>query len=195
MDRLPGTSTRRSLCIALLTLFLFMATACGAEQAANIETLSDGTLAAGAAVPVPSGKSVITIDRGLRSTAEGAELRLDMHTIERLGLIRYSVADPWLKREVAYTGVLLSDLVKLVAPARGAKTMNLVALDDYEVQIALADIERWPIMLATRLDGSRMAVAKGGPTRIVFPYDLVDGIDELEYKERWIWNIDRITFQ
>ena len=177
-----------------MTLLLLVVTACGAEQAASIETLSDGTLAAGTAVSVPRGKSILAIDRKLGSKTDDAALRLDIKTIERLGLIRYSVGDPWLKREVAYTGVLLSDLVKLAAPAKGAKTMNLVALDDYKVQIALADIERWPIMLATRLDGKRMTVAKGGPTRIVFPYDLVDGIDELKYKDLWIWSIDRITF-
>jgi hypothetical protein len=136
---------------------------------------------------------VLEIDGKVRVTNDGGRLLLDLPTLEQLGLIRYSVEDPWLKRNVSYTGVLLSDLVKLLRPATSATTMHLTALDDYEVDVALADVERWPIMLATRLDGKRMAIDKGGPTRIVFPYGLVSGIDKLEYKDLWIWNIKSIT--
>jgi len=182
---------------------------CGSSSGPAYETVGVGVLHAGSAVPPPVGDVILEIDGKIASkngpgtsiadrTASkdrSGTLLLDVQTLEQVGLIRYSVDDPWLKRDVSYTGVLLSDLVAMTQPAPAATTLHLVALDDYEVDIALADVERWPIMLATRLDGKPMAVANGGPTRIVFPYGLVTGIDELKYKDLWMWNIKTLTFR
>lgn len=180
---------------------------CGSSSGPAYETVSGGVLSAGRSVPPPTGAVILEIDGKIASrngpgvsiadrvtsSNRPGTLLLDMQTLEQVGLIRYSVDDPWLKRNVSYTGVLVSDLVALLQPAPTATTLHFVALDDYEVDIALADVERWPIMIATRLDGTRMAVANGGPSRIAFPYGLVSGIDELMHKDLWIWNIKTLT--
>lgn len=180
---------------AVAALLLLPLAGCGGGAGTTYETVSKGVLEAGDPLPSPTKKPILEIGGKVSSTNDGGRALFDLRTLEQLGLVRYSVEDPWLKREVAYTGVLVSDLVKSVRPASSATTMHLVALDDYAVDIALADVERWPIMLATRLDGERMGIENGGPTRIVFPYGLVDGVDELEHKDLWIWNVESITFR
>jgi hypothetical protein len=198
---------RRLSLAALVAAMLVVPTAgCGGGAGEIYETVSNGVLRAGDPVPHPANDPVLEIEGKIRtsnndgvatntklSRNESGSLVLDLETLERLPLVRYSVEDPWLKREVTYTGVLVSDLVRLAGPVPGATTLHLLALDDYEVDIALADVDRWPIMLATQLDGQHMPVSKGGPTRIAFPYGLVGGIDELKYKDLWIWNIETIT--
>jgi hypothetical protein len=199
MRRLPWASLVAALLVVPIA-------GCGGATGQVYETVSAGVLHTGEPVPQPSNDPILEIDgkirsrnndgivtNGTSSRNESAQLVLDLETLEELPLVRYSVEDPWLKREVTYTGVLVSDLVKLVQPARGATSLHLVALDDYEVDIALEDVDRWPILLATQLDGRHMAVSNGGPTRIAFPYGLVSGIDELTYKDLWIWNIETIT--
>lgn len=180
---------------AIAALLVLSIAGCGGSAGADVyETISPGVLEAGQRIPVPK-TAALEIDGKVVATNDRGRLLLDVRTLEKLGLVRYSVDDPWLKRRISYTGVLLSDLVRLVRPARSATTIHLVALDDYEVDIAVTDAERWPVMLATRLDGEHMEIANGGPARIVFPYGLVDGIDELQYKDLWIWNVKSITFR
>jgi hypothetical protein len=183
-----------ALLAAIVAALAFAIVGCGGSTAARYETLTRPALDADTPIAVPA-KPVLTVDGRIATTNDRRALVLDMPTLERLGLIRYSVDDPWLKREIAYTGIRLSDLVRLARPKAGATSMHFLALDDYQVDISIADAERWPIMVATKLDGARMAVANGGPTRIVFPYGQGAGLDELQYKDLWIWNIQRITFR
>ena len=179
--------------VALTAALVLPATGCGGSAGTGgYETITTGALEPGDQVAVPD-DPILEIDGAISTTNQDGRLLLDLASIEQLGLVRYSVDDPWLKREVEYTGVLLEDLVRLVQPAGSARSLHLVALDDYEVDIAIADAERWPVVLATKLDGERMPIANGGPTRIVFPYGLVSDIDELQYKDLWIWNIESIS--
>jgi hypothetical protein len=197
MKRFPGNLRGRRGAVAAFAALAVLALptmGCGAAaEKEAYETVTNGVLEAGSPIARPQ-QSILALDGAVTATNDKGRLLVDLELIEQLGLIRYSVNDPWLKREVTYTGILLSDLARLAEPRAGAKTMHFVALDDYEVDITLEEAERWPIMLATRLDGHRMDIANGGPSRIVFPYGLVSGIDELHYKDLWIWNIERITF-
>jgi hypothetical protein len=183
-----------ALTAALIAVVALAGVGCGGTTAEPYEIVTKGALNADAAIAVPS-KPVLKLDGNIGTTNDGNTLLLDIPTLERLGLIRYSVDDPWLKREIAYTGVQLSELVRVARPPADATSMHMVALDDYQVDISIADAKRWPIMLATELDGKRMRVSNGGPTRIVFPYGLSSGLDELKYKDLWIWNLESITFR
>jgi hypothetical protein len=112
-----------------------------------------------------------------------------MPTLERLGLAEYSVQDPYRLEEVTYTGVLMSDLREYLEVSESSENFHIVALDDYRVDLSFADVERWPILLATRSDGEYMSLENSGPTRIIFPYDSFK-IDPVRYNDLWIWNID-----
>lgn len=180
--------------VALAALAVVVVGCGGGAAKSAYETITTGVLEAGQPVAVPA-QPIVEIDGKISSRNVGDSLMLDLATFEQLGLIRYSVEDPWLKREISYTGVLLSELVRFVQPGSSVTAIHFVALDDYAVAITIEDAERWPIMVATRLDGERMPVANGGPTRIVFPYGLTSEIDELEYKDLWIWNIKSISFR
>jgi hypothetical protein len=50
-----------------------------------------------------------------------------------------------------------------------ASSVRITALDDYQVDIPFAEIEKWPILLATRMNGEYMSIENSGPTRIIFP--------------------------
>jgi hypothetical protein len=70
---------------------------------------------------------------------------------------------------------------------------QIVALDDYRVDLNLADFQRWPILLATRNDNEYMTIENSGPTRIIFPYDTYPELDPVKYNDLWIWNIASIN--
>ena len=143
-------------------------------------------------IPVPTGETVLTLSGAIATTNAGAELRLDLATLEQFGLVQFAVVDPAQRRRITFAGVLVSDLLAYAGAAPSATTLHLVALDDYQTDIALTDVRKWPILLATRADGGRPPIADGGPTRIVFPYHAFPKIDASVYDSQWIWSLKSI---
>lgn len=171
--------------ILLAAAILFLA-ACGGSDA-DYETVQEATLTAGDAVPAPTGDVVLTITGDISNTNEGDSLVFDMATLESLELVRYTVSDPWQQTEVAYTGVLLSDLLAVAGAGDGATAVNVIALNDYAYEVPISETADWPVLVATRSDGEYMTIENTGPTRIIFPYDTYDDITAA--RNMSVWNI------
>lgn len=138
------------------------------------------------ALPPPTGPVVLTIANAPRPNV-GTALRLDMGLLESLGTWSLTVDDRQATgRTVEFTGPLLRDVLDAAGIARG--TLNTVAINDYRVDIPVADAFELPVLLATRADGKRMSVADYGPTRIVYPTEDYD-LDPTVYEPRWIWQL------
>ncbi len=170
--------------------------ACGGEASPVYETVVPTSLNPGSAIPNPTEEVILTLSGDISVKNAGATLAFDMPTLERLGLVKYTIADPWLNNtDVAYTGVLMSDLLKFAGASDSATNIHMVALDDYAVDIPLTDTNKWPILLATRADGEYMTVDNSGPTRIIFPFDAYSEIDKAAYKVLMIWNLKDMEIQ
>ena len=167
--------------------------ACGSgSSTASYETVAPANIMAGDAIPAPTGDVVLTLFGDIGVTNSGDTLQLDMPTLEGFGLVKYAVNDPWLEATNTYTGVLMSDLSKVLGASVDATSLRITALDDYSVDISLEDAEKWPILLATRINGDYMDVENSGPTRVIFPLDTYPDIDKVETKTLWVWNIKSV---
>jgi hypothetical protein len=168
-----------------------------ATPAAAYTRISDASVTAVDTTPLPpdtmttmaAGGPGLELSGRIGPAGSGV-LTLDVATIERFGLVKYTVRDPWLEKDLEFTGVLLSDLIRLTGVPADATQLHVTALDDYEVDISIADVKRWPVMLATQVSGKPMSIEDKGPTRIVFPADPT--IDAITYKDLWIWQIKTI---
>jgi hypothetical protein len=185
-------SLLRSTATVLATILALAACTSSPAAPTAYASVSPGTIEPGDAIPAPADAPILTVTGAISAHNDGSEVALDMATLESIGLVRYAVDDPWLAARHEYTGVLLADLLDTLGAATTATTVTITALDDYQVDIDMADIRRWPILLATASDGARMAVADKGPTRIVFPYHAYPEIDQLTYKDLWIWQLATI---
>ena len=131
------------------------------------------------AVPAaPQGKALLTITGRIGATNDDGALRLDRAELDRLGLLAMSVNDPWAKQRVDLQGVWLRDLVDLARPDTGATTLHVSALDDYQVDLDLADVRGQSILLATRTgDGADLPVESGDLVRVLQrPADVLDAL-------------------
>ena len=174
----------------------FAIVACGGgSSTASYETVTSASITPGSAIPAPTGDVILTVLGDIGATNAGNMLELDMPTLERIGLVKYTVNDPWLNARNTYTGVLISDLHKVLGSSSAATTLHITALDDYQVDISLEDVEKWPILLATQNNGNYMDVENSGPTRVIFPYDTYSDIDQIAYKDFWIWNIKSVEIR
>ena len=183
------------VCFLFIILALILS-ACGPKAVPVIyKTVSAGTLKAGSAVPTPTGAAVLTIDGKItQKNAEGT-LKLDMATLESIGVVEYKVNDPFEKRSIVYSGILLSELLKVAGADKNATTLKLWALDDYSVQMKISDSNKWPVIIATKADGTYMPLDKKGPLISVFPFDDFPEIDHLTYDNQWLWALAKITVE
>ncbi|HEX9824089.1 MAG TPA: molybdopterin-dependent oxidoreductase [Actinomycetota bacterium] len=146
-------------------------------------------------MPEPVGEEILTISGEIGTTNDRGRLAFDMATLESLGLVSYDVEDPWDQKEVTYTGVLMSELLAVAGAASDARSVRIVALDDYRVSIPIDEIHRWPVLLATRADGEVIGVESGGPSRIIYPYGTFPEIDGVTHDDLWIWSVERMTIR
>jgi hypothetical protein len=170
----------------LLTLLL---AACGQAAPADVAVytrVSEATFLPGDPVPQPSGPIVLTVS----GDALG-EIELDMAAIEAVGLVEYTVEDPFLHREITYTGPLLSELLAALEVDPDATNLHLVALNDYAVDMPVSIAYDYPVVFAIKSDGEYMEIADRGPAMIVLPYDHYE-FERPAADAYWIWQIASI---
>ncbi len=169
----------------------------GCSSASEAETIArsvtTGDLAPGDHVPAPKGPVVLTLRGRIGETNVGDELQFDLATLERLGLHEYRADDYQAEGHVVrFRGVLLDRLLAVADADPDATTLGTVALNDYKADVPVRDAERYPVLVATSVDGKRMSVARYGPTRFVYPNLAID-FDKTVYDARWVWQLDTVT--
>lgn len=151
--------------------------------------LRPASLRPGQPVPVPDGKALITLTGKVSAVNKEATVALDRAGLAELGLVQVRVYEPWIKQTVDFRGVWLADVLLVAGVAAEATTIRITALDDYFVDLSIADIRAGGILLATEAgDGSELPVEKGGPTRIVF----LNGVRGGANADQWIWSLTTI---
>lgn len=165
--------------------------ACGAtaiDPASTYKVITPASIKAGEAIPAPNSEVILSLSGLIGQTNNAQQLDFSMETLEQLGVVEYTLEDPFLGRTVTYQGVLISSIFEAAKVTEGAKTVKAVALNDYSVDIPIDELRTMPVILATRIDGERMAVADKGPLEIVFPYHAYK-LDHEKYVGMWIWQL------
>jgi hypothetical protein len=178
----------------LLPIIALILTACASNtNSAPVYTrVSDVKLKAGSAIPAPTGDVIVTVDGKIGTKNAGETIQMDMPTLESVGLVDYKVDDPFEKRPTVFRGVLMSDLLDLWKVDSSATTLTMVALNDYKVDVPMADLRKYPVIFAVQQDGKYMPVSTRGPAMLVFPYANFE-FDRGKYDDFWIWQIKSIT--
>lgn len=137
-------------------------------------------------LPRPEGPVVLTIAGGTGGNAAAGATEVDFATLEReLSQEELTVYEPFVKKNVTFTGVPMSDLLSAARVDATSGSLYMHALDDYTVELPLSGVAS-DGLLATRVDGKRIPVAEGGPIRLIFGTDSELGSNP----ENWIWSVD-----
>ncbi len=178
---------------AIFILLLVACSPAAATPSVTYTTVSEATLKPGNAVPAPTSDVVLTVDGKISQTNSGDSLQFDMPTLESIGVVQYKVDDPFVKKNVLYSGVLLSQILKVAGADPNATTLTLTALDDYSTDMTIADANRWPVLVATMADGAYMPVDQNGPLISVWPFNDFPELDHVTYDALWVWSLSKIT--
>ena len=140
-----------------------------------------------AALPLASGKVVLTVSGriGERNAAEQA--RFDIAMLEALPQHSFTTMTPWYKRPVRFSGPLLRDLLASVRAS--GSLVTAIALNDYKVLIPIEDARRFDLIVATRMDDQLIPVRTKGPLFVIYPFDHNPALQTTRYHERSIWQL------
>jgi len=159
---------------------------------ARLLMLALGFLAAGPAaadVAPPAGAVVLTvsgrIDAGTSDVA-----RFDMEMLRALPAREFTTSTIWTEGAHRFRGVPLATLLDAVA-ADGT-VLKATALNDYSIEIPIADAVPEGPIIAYEFDGREMSVREKGPLWIVYPFDADADYRTESVYSRSIWQLDRI---
>jgi len=136
----------------------------------------------------PKGEVVLTVKGNIKATNVGDEYKFDLDMVKKEGK-DLKTNDPWLEKELTYTGLPLSRLVEMVKPGDGATTLKVVAVDGYSAEVKIADCKGTDIMLAYAADGEDLTSDMGGPLKLVF----ADSLAETYPADSWAWMVVEVT--
>jgi hypothetical protein len=180
---------------AFFCLLVTALAACASENTRTIYTkVSDATLKAGDTIPTPTGDVILTVTGKIGAANNGDAIEMDLPMIEAAGLVDYKVKDPFENTDATFRGPLMSSLLDLWKVPQDATTLHMVALNDYSVDVPIAEVRKYPVVFALKQDGEYMPVASRGPAMLVFPYNDFE-FNQALYNDYWIWQIKSIDVQ
>lgn len=141
-------------------------------------------------VQAPTGPVVLTLTGKIgQRNVDRSALHFDAAILDELGVVKAKVYDPWVKQELEFQGVWMNDLIEAAKPTSGAQSIHITALDNYQIDLSLADVRAGGILVATKKgDGSPIPIEEGGPVRVVF----VGGVPSGASADQWIWSLTMI---
>lgn len=150
-----------------------------------------GGLAHAQGLPAPSGEPILRVEGQVaQANADGAAV-FDLALLDSLPQESFATSTIWTEGTLTFSGPPLA----AVLDAAGATGTRIVAraVNDYAVEIPLAEIDaRYPI-LATRINGETFSVRDKGPIWIVYPYDAAPAWRTEVNFGRSVWQLAVLT--
>ena len=189
------TPMRTKLGYVACALLLSTTASCSSEPKFDsvYKQLEEPTLASGSKIPGPQQEAILTVSGKIGTKNQGDTIVMDIPTIESVGLVEYTVEDPFEDVPHTFSGVLMKDLLELWEVSPEASNLNVVALNDYQIDVPIDLVRDYPVVFALKQDGEYMTPDYRGPAMLVFPYDhykFEPGTDSY-----WAWQIKSITVE
>ena len=109
------------------------------------------------------GHSLMVVD------ADGEEHVLSLDALDSMEQVEFSTTTIWTEGKVQFSGVPVMSI--LAAFEAEGTTLQMSALNDYKVEMPIADLRQDLPIVATRMNGQTMSVREKGPYWIVYPFD------------------------
>lgn len=131
----------------------------------------------------------LTLSGRIKSGSD-TPITLSLDFLEKLPQGRIVTETPWTRGVTTFEGPLLSKLLERV-DAQG-KTVRVNALNDYSVDVPISDFKRWPVVLATKINGQHIPISKRGPFYIMYPFSSDKSLLSELYFCRCVWQVKSI---
>ncbi|MDR5891529.1 molybdopterin-dependent oxidoreductase [Halomonas mongoliensis] len=142
------------------------------------------------ALEPPTGRVLLKVGGEIGVTNVGDEAHFDREMLLALPQRQTLTATPWHDGTVAFSGPLGREL--LAAVGAHGETLRVVALNDYEVNLPVADLQRYDVILAMTKNGEPLRVRDQGPLFVIYPFDEAPHLLNEEILSRSVWQVARL---
>jgi hypothetical protein len=141
-----------------------------------------------------AGAPVLTVNgAALAATARDGRVDFDLAALRKLRQHRVHTTTPWYKEANEFAGPLLREVLAAAGvPAAPEGTLRCTALNDYRVEIPLADAQSFDVVVAHLLNGKPMSVRDKGPLFVIYPFSSQPQLRTTTYYNRCIWQLRSI---
>lgn len=143
----------------------------------------------------PLGLSAFAMDKSNAALSielpDGQIVTISQTQLDEMDQVEFKTSTIWTDAEVSFSGVPLEAILEF-AGAKGS-SLELVALNNYSIEIPIAELEDQMPIVATRLDGAFMSVRDKGPFWLVYNYDSDKKFQTEVIYSRSIWQLNRLV--
>jgi hypothetical protein len=164
----------------LAALCLAFAIALGLNAPALAQTAADA----------PQGDMILTITQNSSGGSTANTTSYSLTDLQALKTTSFSTSTMWTEGEVHFDGILLKSLLNDLGVTEG--TLIATAINDYRVEIPIAEITDTGPIIAYAMNGAAMPVRDKGPLWIVYPYDSHPDFQTEVVFSRSIWQLNRL---
>ncbi|HEC62422.1 MAG TPA: hypothetical protein ENI27_09275 [bacterium] len=148
-------------------------------------------------VTFPNGLTAENADLSIEGkTGRNGPVYLDLKTVMAMPVTSFETHDPWDEKRQKYTGVSLIDLLEFVGIDDSAESVEVIAANDYEVSIRLADLRRYQYLLAYMIDDVLLVesenLEKKGKLMVEINFSGNEEIDIDIYKNQLVWQVKTV---
>lgn len=141
----------------------------------------------------PKGRVLLTVTGSVANHNAGDKAEFDFDMLQALGVSKVDTTTAWTEGKKAFEGVLLQALVEAVGAS--GSTAEVIALNDYKVDIPMKDFSNYPVILAYQMDGERLKIRDKGPLWVVYPEDEHPELKTKQTQAKWVWQVKEIRFK
>lgn len=149
-----------------------------------------GVAAQDAVLPPPTGEVLLEIHGAERVTSGHDHARLDARLLASLPRYERRTHTSVTDGPQQFSGYRLLDVLELVK-ARGQR-LRASALNAYAVELDVAELERYEVLLADHMNGQPLQSGDKGPFWLIYPRDQYSELQDIRYDYRWVWQLIRL---
>lgn len=149
--------------------------------------------AAADVLPLPEGEVVLTVSGQINQKNSSDAALFDLAMLRDLGAEEIETTTIWTVGPQVFEGVSLTRLIEVLG-AEGS-VIAASALNDYTVEIPLADAIPGGPILAFAQNGAPLSVRDKGPLWVIYPYDARTDYQSETIYARSIWQVKRMEIR
>lgn len=146
-----------------------------------------------AALETPTRPVLLTVSGAIGERNRGQVAVFDIEMLRALPQVTFTTLTPWDNRPLKFTGPLLRDVLARVK-VQGT-LLRAHALNEYRIDIPVADAHRYDVVLAHTIDDQPLTVRTKGPLFVVYPFQHHAELQNNTYYERSIWQLKHIAVE
>lgn len=140
---------------------------------------------------VASANEALLTLRNARIPGAHGEISFNRAALEALPQYKITTGTDFTTGVATFLGPLALDVIDMIGRS-GSTRVRLVAANAFSVELEIDELKHYGAILALYMDGRTLTRRDKGPIWLMYPMDAYPELDDPEYNNRLIWQVEVI---